>query len=66
MMTWLARLSSKDWLLAIVFFGSSFLAAAALIQVSACSLCQTQKLFMACGVVVIANPSNCWREPRRV
>lgn len=54
MMTWLARLSSKDWLLAILFFGSSFLAAAALIQVSACSLCQTQKLFMACGVMVIA------------
>ena len=53
-MTWLTRFTSRDWLLAIVFFGSAFLAGAVLIQVSACSLCMTQRLFMACGVVVIA------------
>ena len=54
MMTWLDRLTSRDWLLVILFFGSACLAIAALIQVNACSLCQTQKLFMACGVVAIA------------
>lgn len=53
-MTWLAQFTSRDWLLAIVFFGSAFLAAAVLIQISACSLCMTQRYFMACGVVVIA------------
>lgn len=53
-MTWLGQLTSRDWLLAIVFSGSAFLAAAVLIVVSACSLCMTQRLFMACGVVVIA------------
>lgn len=53
-MTWLTRLTSRDWLLAIVFFGSAFLAAAVLIVVSACSLCMTQRFFMAFGVVVIA------------
>ncbi len=53
-MIWAARFTSGDWLLAILFCGSAFLASAALIQVSACSLCQTQKLFMMCGVVVIA------------
>ncbi|MCY4130654.1 MAG: disulfide bond formation protein B [Gammaproteobacteria bacterium] len=53
-MTWLRQFTSRDWLLAIVFFGSAFLAAAVLIQVSACSLCMTQRYFMACGVVTIA------------
>ena len=53
-MTWLMQLTSRDWLLAIVFTGSAFLAAAVLIQFSACSLCMTQRFFMACGVVAIA------------
>ena len=52
--TWLARLNSRDWLIAIVFFGGVFLASAVLIQTSACSLCMTQRYFMACGVVTIA------------
>ena len=54
MFPWLTRISSRDWLLAIMFFGSAFLAAAALIQISACSLCMTQRFFMAFGVVSIA------------
>lgn len=53
-MSLLARLTSRDWLLAILFFGSGFLAAAVLIQINACSLCMTQRLFMACGVLAIA------------
>lgn len=52
--TWLARLGSRDWLISIVFFGGLFLGSAVLIQVSACSLCMTQRLFMACGVLAIA------------
>ena len=51
---WVARISSADWLLAILFFGSACLASAVLIQVSACSLCMTQRFFMACGVFAIA------------
>ncbi len=52
--SWLMRLTDRDWLIAILFSGSVFLAAALLIQISACSLCMTQRLFMACGVLVIA------------
>ena len=57
-------LTAKDWLLAIVFFGGAFLAAAAIIQVSACSLCQTQKLFMFCGVGAVAVSLVHDRPPR--
>lgn len=50
----LQRFNSRDWSLAILFFGSAFLATALLIQVSACSLCMTQRFFMACGVLVVS------------
>ena len=46
--------TAKDCLLAILFFGSLFVAATVLIQISACSLCMTQRLFMAAGVLTIA------------
>lgn len=49
-----AALTESDCLLLIVFLGSLFLASAVLIQVSACSLCMTQRLFMAAGVLTVA------------
>lgn len=49
----LGTFAPSDYALAIVFLGSCFLAGALLIQVSACSLCMTQRLFMACGVISV-------------
>ena len=55
--------NARDWTLAIVFVGSTFLAAAVLIQVNACSLCMTQRLFMVCGVIVVAVSLAHRRQP---
>lgn len=59
----LRALESEDWLLAILLVGSCFLAATVLIQVSACSLCMTQRFFMAGGVIVIALALSHARAP---
>lgn len=50
----LRKFPSTDYAIAIVLLGSAFLAGALLIQVSACSLCMTQRLFMVCGVASVA------------
>ncbi len=58
------RFTPTDWSLAILLCGSTFLAATVLIQVSACSLCMTQRLFMACGIVSVALSLAHSRAPR--